>query len=51
MKQPLLVLGLVFSGSTAFAQPADFNMTYHVERTPAARLTIENCGRTIVQAA
>lgn len=35
----------------ATAQDADFNLTYHVERTPAAQLSIEDCGQAVVDAA
>lgn len=33
------------------AQNADFNLTYHIERTPSARLSIETCGNAVAQAA
>jgi hypothetical protein len=29
----------------ALAQDTDFNLTYHVERTPRASLSIETCGK------
>ena len=35
----------------AFAQGAEFSLTYHVERTPAAQLSIEACGNAVTQAA
>ena len=35
----------------ALAQDADFNLTYHVERTPAAQLDIDTCGATAGKAA
>lgn len=35
----------------ALAQKTDFNLTYHVERTPAAKLSIETCGDVVVMAA
>ncbi|MEO9338887.1 DUF6180 family protein, partial [Mesorhizobium sp. SB112] len=33
------------------AQNADFSLTYHIERTPSARLSIEACGNAVAQAA
>ena len=49
---PLLaaLLPLAASGP-ALAQDADFNLTYHVERTPAAQLDIDTCGATAGKAA
>ncbi|WP_323717255.1 DUF6180 family protein [Paracoccus aminovorans] len=44
-------LGLLGSGFPAAAQDADFNVTYHVERTPAAQLSIETCGKAVVEVA
>lgn len=35
----------------ALAQNGDFNLTYHVERTPASRLSIDSCGRVAAQVA
>lgn len=35
----------------ALAQSPDFNVTYHVERTPAAQLSIETCGKVVTEAA
>ncbi|WP_323717243.1 DUF6180 family protein [Paracoccus aminovorans] len=43
--------GLLGSGFAAAAQDADFNVTYHVERTPAAQLSIETCGKAVVEVA
>ncbi|MTH36142.1 hypothetical protein GL279_16200 [Paracoccus limosus] len=42
------VIGLALP---ALAQDTDFSLTYHVERTPAARLSIETCGKTVADAA
>ena len=35
----------------ASAQGAEFSLTYHVERTPAARLSIETCGNAVTRTA
>lgn len=43
--------GLLGSLATASAQDADFSLTYHVERIPAARLSIEACGQAVVDTA
>jgi uncharacterized protein YhbP (UPF0306 family) len=45
----LLVAAASALGFTApvLAQDSDFNLTYHVERTPKAKLSIEACGSTI----
>ncbi|MFD1704827.1 DUF6180 family protein [Methylopila henanensis] len=45
------VIALLGAALPAQAQNADFNLTYHVERTPAAQLDIEACGDAVVQAA
>ena len=47
----LSVAGLASLSSPASAQSADFNLTYHVERTSAAKLSIETCGRIATQVA
>jgi len=38
------VLGLTVP---VLAQDSDFNLTYHVERTPKSKLSIETCGNAI----
>ncbi|KQT52103.1 MULTISPECIES: DUF6180 family protein [unclassified Aureimonas] len=43
--------GLLGATLPAPAQTADFNLTYHVERTPAAKLSIETCGAEVQKAA
>ncbi|TWS96314.1 DUF6180 family protein [Reyranella sp. CPCC 100927] len=47
---PFAVSLLGFSGP-GLAQNVDFNLTYHVERTPAARLSIETCSNAVAQTA
>lgn len=47
----LSVAGLASLSPPASAQSADFNLTYHVERTPAAKLSIETCSRIATQVA
>lgn len=42
------VLGLAVP---ATAEENDFSPTYHVERTPAEKLSIESCGEVLVSAA
>lgn len=42
------LLGFALSVS---AQSKDFNLTYHVERTPEAALDIETCGAVVEKAA
>lgn len=42
---------LICSAVPVFAQNADFNLTYHVERTPKTRLSIETCGKVVVDLA
>ncbi|MEG3087554.1 DUF6180 family protein [Sphingomonas sp. PB4P5] len=44
----LACLGLA---SPALSQGSDFNLTYHVERTPTARLSLATCGNTVAQVA
>jgi len=45
------VVTIVGIAPTALAQASDFNLTYHVERTPSAKLSIETCGKVVAQAA
>lgn len=47
----LSVAGMFGTAPTASAQASDFNLTYHVERTPSAKLSIETCGKVVAQAA
>jgi len=47
----LSAAGLCGLSLPAFAQNADFSLTYHVERTPAAQLSIETCGDVVAQMA
>lgn len=54
MKSSALLISAVTTLATAlpaFAENTDFNLTYHVERTPKAKLSIETCGDTVVEAA
>ena len=46
-----IALPLLALASPAFAQSGDFNLTYHVERTPAARLSLTACGNAVAQIA
>lgn len=43
--------GLIVLATPSVAQGTDFNVTYHVERTPAAQLSIETCGKAVVEIA
>lgn len=47
----LAAISVLGFAAPALAQDADFNLTYHVERTPAAQLSIETCGQVVVDAA
>lgn len=47
---PIAVAVLTFA-SPALSQSSDFNLTYHVERTPAARLSLAACGNAVAQVA
>jgi hypothetical protein len=48
----LLTAASVFGFSVpVLAQDSNFNLTYHVERTPKARLSIEDCGSRIEKTA
>ena len=52
MKASLSVaFALTTLASPALAQGNDFTLTYHVERTPAAKLTITSCGTAVAQVA
>lgn len=44
---------IAFLGCTTalYAQTTDFNVTYHIERTHAAQLSIESCGKAVMDAA
>lgn len=46
----LIAIGTGLSFSAA-AQSPEFSLTYHIERTPAAQLSIETCGETVSQVA
>ncbi|MDK8874352.1 DUF6180 family protein [Paracoccus sp. SSJ] len=52
-RSTLLLASFVLLGPSipAAAQDADFSLTYHIERTPAAQLSIETCGSTVADAA
>jgi hypothetical protein len=47
---PIAVAFLTFAWP-ALSQSSDFNLTYHVERTPAARLSLASCGNAVAQVA
>lgn len=47
----LVAASFLCLASPALAQNADFNLTYHVERTPASQLSIDACGKAVAQAA
>lgn len=47
----LAAISVLGFATPALAQGIDFNLTYHVERTPAAQLSIEACGQAVVNAA
>ncbi|MCV2449209.1 DUF6180 family protein [Paracoccus sp. DMF] len=47
----LAAISVLGFAAPALAQEADFNLIYHVERTPAAQLSIEACGQAVVDAA
>lgn len=52
MKASLLIaLALLAFASPALSQGNDFNLTYHVERTPAARLSLATCGNAVAETA
>lgn len=48
---PLSVVGLLGLSLPVLAQNGDFNLTYHVERIPAAQLSIETCGSVVARVA
>lgn len=49
---PLLcAAGLFAASGPLMAQDTDFTLTYHVERTPSARLDINACGDAAMKAA
>lgn len=51
-KTSLLSIAVVVGLShPALAQENDFHLTYHVERSPASRLSIETCGSIVTGAA
>ena len=47
----LTTAGVLGASLPVMAQNTDFNLTYHIERTPAAQLSIETCGKVVAQAA
>lgn len=50
-KLTLAAMAVLCLALPALAQSPDFNVTYHVERTPAAQLSIETCGKVVTEAA
>lgn len=46
-----ITLALLGLASPALSQSSNFNLTYHVERTPAARLSLATCGNAVAQIA
>lgn len=50
-KLTLSAIGVLGLALPAWAQSPDFNVTYHVERTPAAQLSIETCGQVVTETA
>lgn len=42
---------LLFWSLPVFAQEPDFNLTYHVERSPMAQLSIDTCASVVTAAA
>ncbi|MEH3099237.1 DUF6180 family protein [Sphingomonas adhaesiva] len=46
-----IAAALVAAASPVLAQGRDFTLTYHVERTPAAKLSIAACGNAVAQVA
>lgn len=45
------VANLFALASPALAENSDFSLTYHVERTPGGKLSLESCGEVLVSAA
>lgn len=43
----LVAFGLACLSTVALAADQDFTLTYHVERIPAAKLSIDTCGRVV----
>lgn len=46
-----LAFALLATASPALSQGGDFSLTYHVERTPTARLSLATCGNAVAQIA
>lgn len=46
-----IALALFAVASPAVSQSGDFNLTYHVERTPASRLSLTSCGNAVTKVA
>ena len=46
-----MALTLLAVASPALSQSGDFNLTYHVERTPAAKLSLAACGNVVANIA
>ena len=44
-------LAFLAAASPALSQSSDFNLTYHVERTPAAKLSLATCGSAVADIA
>lgn len=47
----LTFVGMLSPALPAVAQNMDFNLTYHVERTPKSKLSIETCGSVVAKTA
>lgn len=46
-----IAFALLALASPAQSQDSDFNLTYHVERTPSAQLSLANCGNAVARMA
>ncbi len=46
-----LSVAILAMTAPTLAQDDDFNLTYHVERTPSSKLTIEKCGDVVTETA
>lgn len=46
-----IAFALFAVASPAVSQSRDFNLTYHVERTPASRLSLTTCGNAVTRVA
>ncbi|ATY31175.1 DUF6180 family protein [Sphingomonas psychrotolerans] len=46
-----IALAVLVLASPALPQGSDFNLTYHVERTPATKLSLAACGNAVIQIA